>query len=156
MAYKPRSEAAKEKRRIYERGRYSPEKEKLRVRPQYHKKKIAEYALKYATTVQGRANRMLAGSRRRAKEKGVDFSITMEMVVDALNVGKCQQTGMTFVMSEGANPFAPSIDRIDSTKGYTPENVQYVCCAYNMGKQHMSDEMFKYFIICAGKFILGT
>lgn len=79
--------------------------------------------------------------------------ISLDDVKNALIVGKCQKTNIEFELCSEASPFAPSIDRIESDKGYTPDNVQYVCCAYNLGKQHMSDEKFKEFILTAAKFM---
>ena len=58
-------------------------------------------------------------------------------------------------MIVGTSLFAPSIDRIDSSKGYTPDNIQIVCCAYNMGKKNMSDDDFENFILKAAEFIKG-
>lgn len=54
--------------------------------------------------------------------------------------GKCEVTGIPFDLdiSKRAKPFAPSIDRRDSSLGYTPENVQVVVWIYNAAKSHWS------------------
>lgn len=39
-------------------------------------------------------------------------------------------------------PFAPSIDRIESKKGYTSDNIQIVCQIVNRAKNEYSQEMF--------------
>ena len=56
--------------------------------------------------------------------------------------GACNQTGIPFVLSYKSgvsNPWRPSIDRIDATKGYTQGNVQLVCQIYNLAKHTWTD-----------------
>lgn len=39
------------------------------------------------------------------------------------------------------NPWAPSIDRIDQSRGYVTGNVRPVCWAYNCARQDWPDEV---------------
>ena len=52
--------------------------------------------------------------------------------------GRCQASGLPFSIETHANsrvaPLAPSLDRIDSSKGYTPDNTQVVVWIYNTAK----------------------
>ena len=59
----------------------------------------------------------------------------------------CPRTGIPFVLHHSSNkgytdrhPFGPSLDKIDPFKGYTKDNVQVVCWAYNCAKQRFTDE----------------
>jgi hypothetical protein len=57
---------------------------------------------------------------------------------------KCEATGIPFDNSyEGTfinmNPYAPSIDRIDSNKEYTIDNCRLVLTAFNSLKSTLSD-----------------
>lgn len=50
--------------------------------------------------------------------------------------GRCALSGVPFrldVLGHGQapRPFAPSIDRRDATKGYTPDNIRIICWAAN-------------------------
>lgn len=56
--------------------------------------------------------------------------------------GKCALTGMqmTYKFYEGRVNSNLSIDRIDSTKGYSKDNVQLVCMAANQMKNDLSME----------------
>lgn len=56
--------------------------------------------------------------------------------------GKCALTGMqmTYKFYEGRVDSNLSIDRIDSTKGYSKDNVQLVCMAANQMKNDLSME----------------
>lgn len=75
-----------------------------------------------------------------AKKRTKEFSITLEFVIDLVENAPdaCPYTGVPFDYStpeKGArNPWAPSLDRIDSTKGYTPDNVEIVSTWYNVAK----------------------
>lgn len=55
---------------------------------------------------------------------------------------KCIKTGMKFdfTQGKGTKPFGPTIDRIDCSRGYEPDNIQLVCNMYNYAKNRWSDE----------------
>jgi hypothetical protein len=44
---------------------------------------------------------------------------------------------------ERVNPNKLSIDRIDSKRGYTQDNIQLVCCWVNLMKLDVSIDVFK-------------
>ena len=60
--------------------------------------------------------------------------------------GKCFYTGIELVLPKSFtktnNPLSPSIDRIDSSKGYIPGNIQIVHKQANFMKQSLSHEEF--------------
>jgi len=101
-----------------------------------------EYYERTKDTFRFRAYRIWNNARQRAKRGGYEFSITREWVEERLMEGTCEVTGIPFDMTVGSgsgngNPFSPSIDKIDSSKGYTPENTQMVIWLYNTAK-HVS------------------
>lgn len=60
---------------------------------------------------------MYYGARDRCKKSGVEFNICVEdIVVPKL----CPVLGVEMVRG---GRYAPSLDRIDSSKGYTPDNI---------------------------------
>lgn len=77
----------------------------------------------------------LIGARNRAKQKGLEFTLTKEWVKS--RGSNCELSGLPFRPEYdgvyGRNPFAPSVDRIDSSKGYTPENSRLIFSCLNMG-----------------------
>jgi hypothetical protein len=101
---------------------------------------------------ESRASEVLAGARNRALKANVEFTLTFDDVYPAVKTGTCQVTGLPFCFDRPApgwknHPRAPSIDRIDSTKGYIRGNVQVIIWQYNTAKnqwpQHYMDEMIR-------------
>ena len=98
-------------------------------------------------SITGRANNLHRSAKRRALSKNLPFSLSIGKILLALTLGTCTRTGIKFDMSRpdvfrSRNPFVPSIDRIDSTKGYTDENTQVVVAIYNLGKSQFTDDEF--------------
>lgn len=64
-----------------------------------------------------------------------------------VSTGKCSVTGISFSREKRdtrrgarkANPFAPSIDRIDPAKGYTDANTRVVILAFNLARGDWGD-----------------
>lgn len=93
----------------------------------------------YRQTPRGRAGVLLWFAGRRAKDAGTEFSLDVQDVTNRIAGGVCEATGLPFDMAPGpdkhhANPWAPSLDRRNSSEGYTADNVQVVCAAYNYAK----------------------
>lgn len=77
-----------------------------------------------------------------------DFDLTEAFIEKLLEPMVCSKTGIPLTLTDegnaqAGNPWAPSIDRIDSTRGYTQDNVQLVCWAFNMAKGPWSEEVFR-------------
>lgn len=78
-------------------------------------------------------------AQSRATSRGRAFSLSLDALCDLYDAqeGRCAITGLPFDISSGSEddrwrrPFPPSIDRIDSALGYTPENIRLVCAAVN-------------------------
>ena len=101
---------------------------------------------RYHRTLRGRANSLLRGAKRRAKRRGHECTIDTQWIVDRMDV--CAVTGLPFKMDieknygkhNNAQPFSPTLDRIDNSKGYTPDNTQVVVAVYNFAKMHWSHD----------------
>lgn len=100
----------------------------------------------------GRIREMVNSCRTRANKKGVVFALDQEWeaeVCASLEVRPiCQVTGSLLELNTrsyrgGHHPLAPSIDRIDPRKGYTPDNVRVVCCWVNLAKHTLDDKTFR-------------
>lgn|ERR1700749_391547 len=100
----------------------------------------------YRQTPAGRAGLLVFFAAKRARATGRDFDLTREEIAARIAAGRCEATGLPLDLKPGpdkhhANPWAPSLDRKDSAGGYTTENVQVVCAAYNYAKSEWSAEV---------------
>lgn len=115
-----------------------------------YKRKVEKYGLSKYTdanknrvthTLSGRASLLIYRCKQRAKRDGFNFDLSKELILEKLKIGKCEATNIQIELTEfDYNPYAPSIDRIDSTKGYTNDNIQLVCMIYNFCKNKFSTE----------------
>lgn len=73
-----------------------------------------------------------------AEKRQIPWAITLDQFGVLVNRagGRCQVTGIPFeypLREKGSrNPFAASIDRVDSTRGYSPDNVRLVISVLNL------------------------
>lgn len=138
------------------------EKNKEKVKEQHKKYRTSEKGkatsykniYKYKTqSIRGKAYTLLASMRTSSKKRGHDWEDSWwstDAIAEIILNGKCCKTGIKFEMSESTmkskNPFAPSPDRIDNTKGYSPDNVQWVVVMYNMMKHTYTNDQVAVFI----------
>lgn len=92
-------------------------------------------------TLWGKMRFIVASARNRAKERGMPFDLENEFLVEKYQSqnGRCAVSGLPFKLYDDIaliriSPYLPSLDRIDSNKGYTKNNVQFVLWAINVGK----------------------
>ena len=95
-------------------------------------------------TPSARAKRLWEAARIRALERNLAFSISKDWILQRLLIGRCEVTGLEFRtetgVKRGRNNFAPSIDRIVPSSGYTEENARIVVWIYNAAKGDGRDE----------------
>ncbi len=84
---------------------------------------------------------MLNAARKRAKDKGLEFSITLE---DIVIPEKCPILGLFLEVSKGKpSDNSPSLDRINPDKGYVPGNVGVISYRANSLKFAYPVEVFE-------------
>lgn len=102
--------------------------------------------LLYATA-KGRAYHLFKGARLRAKQQNWDFDLDVDFILHLIEKGFCPVLGLPFDLVRGDhkhhNPLAPSLDRKNSNKGYTKDNVQVVSVWWNTAKGAWSDDFNK-------------
>jgi hypothetical protein len=114
-------------------------KEKLKVRRAAYRKahpyksKLPGYRKAYDRTIPGKAGQLLNNAKSRCKRSGLPCSITRPWVEAGLVAG-CALTGLQFEFNGTKGSRSPSIDRIDNSKGYTPENSRLILNCLNMFK----------------------
>lgn len=104
---------------------------------------LAAASKRHYESVKGRACHLFNGAKRRSHKWPV-FDIDVEFIEKKLTSGFCEVTGLPFQFSTPGNshknPFAPSIDRIDNSKGYIKSNVRIVLWCVNLMHGEMNDE----------------
>lgn len=83
-------------------------------------------------------------AKNNAKLRNIEFNITE----DDINIPThCPLLGveLTCIYGEGRVSTNMSLDRIDNTKGYTPDNIQVICDLANRMKQDATPEQLVLF-----------
>ncbi len=79
-----------------------------------------------------RGHALVNVARHRAKVKGLECSLDPKAVQTTIDAGFCQLTRIPFCLDQPRAWNAPSLDRVDNSKGYTPENTRVVLYAVNV------------------------
>jgi hypothetical protein len=94
---------------------------------------------------------LFLAARKNAAARDLPFDLTLEdverLVVES--GGRCAVTGVTLSTDRGLlpegrkmrRPWAPSLDRLDSAKGYAAGNCRIVCCAANFAMSQWGEEV---------------
>lgn len=101
----------------------------------------------------GLLSQWISNIKNRTKKNGWDFDITTEFIRKLFSKqnGKCAVTKIPFTFNpikhnshkgRRKDPFSPSIDRIDSSKGYTKNNIRLVCVIVNLALNEFGDQIF--------------
>ena len=118
----------------------NPDKVKTYKKKWYkdNKEKAKENHKKYKQTLPGYLATKLGHCKRR---KGVDCEITRDdlMKLWESQDGRCAISNYP-MKHISSNLFSVSVDRIDSSQGYTRNNIQLVCQAINLAKNSFSNQ----------------
>lgn len=90
-------------------------------------------------------SKMYQRAKGRAKSKGLNFTLLLS---DITIPEYCPILGIKLeckIGNPGGQKCSPALDRIDSTEGYTKENVQVISNLANMMKSHATKEEMKKF-----------
>lgn len=134
----------KEKEKEYYKKENNPERY-LKYRDNFLKRRA-----EFSKTARGKFSDLLSAARSRSKKYNLEFDIDLEFLLKKCEEqnGKCKLTNIDFTFNlkgvqKNFNPFNPSIDRIDSTKGYTKDNIRIVCVIVNLSLNEFGEEIFK-------------
>lgn len=89
------------------------------------------------------AKNLYTQTTARAKKRGDKFELTREQYA-AMFSEECQLTGIPFDTEKPKGkkrPFAASIDRIDSARGYSADNCRLVCVAVNVAMNEWGESV---------------
>lgn len=93
--------------------------------------------------------RALSMARRRSRQKKLPMDIDMKFIKNLFDAqgGMCAVTGLPMTIEKTFDglhqPYAPSIDRIDSKKGYTSDNVRLTLWIVNHALGEWGEDHFR-------------
>jgi hypothetical protein len=82
-------------------------------------------------------------TKARARQRGLEFSLTEEWFVEKINAGVCELTGLPFGSLAENDPYAPSPDRIVNEGGYEDGNGRMILWWLNRAKGTMPEDQFQ-------------
>lgn len=135
----------------YNRDRYNSNPEfkkqhsqRMKNRTESELEKARKSGRNWYNTPKGRAKTILKGIRERNTKYSEEIDFDEDYLIELIERGYCEVTKIPFVLGsvkDGAKkPFSPSIDRIDSSKGYCKENIRLVLWQVNLMKGELSDD----------------
>ena len=92
---------------------------------------------------ENRLNDILYAARSRAKNKGLEFSISEDNFEPQTHCKLLPDRAFKFDGTRKEKQSSMSIDRLDTTKGYTPENTWLICSRANTIKSNATFEEFE-------------
>jgi hypothetical protein len=121
-----------------------PEKYSARQKIRYREKNVRQYLDEHRR--QQRVNKPwrqpIDSAKQRAKQKKLEYNLTAEWA-KRIWTGTCAISGLpfgtTFDGRPGPRMYAPSIDRIDPSKGYIQSNCRFILMAVNSLKHTVTD-----------------
>lgn len=105
-------------------------------RPEVGKAAYDRWVCKNRGTVLFAQRGMLNQARRRSKLKGIEFNISLDDIIRVWPIDDCcPALGFKFDLTGKNRWLSPSLDRIDSSCGYTVDNIVVVSYRANSIKQ---------------------
>lgn len=120
-----------------------------RARQIVHETLNAEHLTAWLATVsiglqmKGWLRQMQVNATRRSLKKGGSLDLGTLELIAVRSGGRCEVSGLPFHLGpENRHPFQPSLDRIDSGKGYEPGNLRMVALSVNYCMSHWGERIF--------------
>nr|QBK92379.1 MAG: uncharacterized protein LCPAC401_00170 [Pithovirus LCPAC401] len=95
---------------------------------------------------------LFSGIKSHCRNHDLELTITEQEIIDLYNLNNvCAKTGKVMTHHKKYDPnkktriiedhyYNLSVDRIDSSKGYTRDNIQIVCIGYNLMKSNLNED----------------
>lgn len=115
------------------------QKENKRPMTDDEKKAKREYLRQRLSTPEGHCKDLATKLIKRDIRSDITWEFLLGMWNNQMGLCSITKKPMDVIKGNGRNTNSPSLDRIDSNKGYSKDNVRWVCDAVNMMKGTMTD-----------------
>lgn len=125
--------------------------EQFKAKYARHRDEITASSRTHYRTVRGRFLTLISAARTRAKKRDLLHNLDIAWALDLWDrqKGCCAITGIPLEIdtplrtrSKYLSPFAPSLDRIVCSGGYTKDNTRIVCVAVNLALNNFGEDVF--------------
>lgn len=123
---------------------------KRRENPDYVKHRNKKDRNRVHSNINSYKKAMLSAAKSRAKKKNLDFSLSIE---DIELPKTCPLLGIPLSINASNKEYSYSLDRIDSTKGYTKDNIWVISDRANRLKNNASVEELDMLVINLKKYL---
>lgn len=120
-------------------SKQNPEKHKQYAKTSYLRNKEKRNQESKDWRLDNIAYNAVRSARVRCRHSGMEFNLDREWAENKYT-GICELSGIKFDVSGSHNPYAPSLDRIDNSKGYLKDNCRFILHGLNMLKGIGTDE----------------
>ena len=90
-------------------------------------------------TAFGSLRLIIKGSKLRAKKSGMQFDLDEQWLQSKKSIVNCEASGLKLSLGTTKSPASVSIERVDSSRGYTKDNVIVSSLIYNLCKSNFSE-----------------
>jgi hypothetical protein len=103
--------------------------------------------------IEDRKKTLLHSTRVNARTRGRDYCLTPSCITALFDRagGRCELTGIPFSVKKIGDyrrpPFAPSLDRIDGSLGYSLDNCRLVCTAINLAMNERGEDLLQTIVL---------
>jgi hypothetical protein len=133
------------------REKYKATKHLNKERYQKYRDRYLEFKRRYGNSLPGRFNTLLYSAKTRATKNNLEYNLTLDWLLDEYEKqdGCCALTGVKLEFksnddsSRRYQPYSPSLDKIDSSKGYTKDNTRLVCTHINIAMNEFGEDVFE-------------
>jgi hypothetical protein len=107
------------------------EKRSIQSKQHYQSKRLISF-------IENPSKYLWSVAKSRAKKFGLEFNISIE---DVVIPEFCPIIGCKLIKGNGHRPDAPSLDRIDNSKGYIKGNVRVISREANLKKSSLNESI---------------
>jgi hypothetical protein len=126
--------------KVWRKQYYSNNKNKITKRNAQYR---IDNGMWYNKSIDHRLRYVIQLGKIRAKKKNIKWDISLKFLKELWDKqkGLCAYSGVPLSFEDN-HPHTISLDRIDSSKEYTEDNVQFVCTIVNYVKQRFDENVF--------------